>query len=443
MSADPGLPVVVFGFNRPHHFRRVLNALSRQDIERLLIFIDGPRSQADRSGVEACRALARQVDWAPKELVFSDDNHGLAGLEQNIHLVFERFPRAVFVADDCLPMPGFYAFMRLALEHYANQKQVFSIGGYQPLPPGLFDSKNQAVAAGPRFTCWGWACWRDRWEALRPDLQRYITLFDNLSHIPDIAGSDLPAMARRMAVGDIPASWDIKVAIACLHQRKIHLLASRGLVRNIGLDQSGINGSLSAVVRDLFFQNRNLNRQLPVSLDWPQVVDLDCEYAAAYRHYIFRMRNASIRRWWMRLKTLARRYLLPGGERFEDLDLLETAHLPLVKRALLSYLVYPFTIPRDDPRFIRHINIWHAIEFVRTLNQMGYRVDAMDYRDQDFSPTRSYDVFIGHAGINFEKIAARLPANTRKIYSCHRQLLEISQSSRAGSFCRSEEQASG
>jgi glycosyltransferase involved in cell wall biosynthesis len=88
----------------------------------------------------------------------------------------------------------------------------------------------------------------------------------------------------------------------------------------------------------------------------------------------------------------------------------------LTKRALLSYLTRPFSLARDDPRFLSHINIWHAVEMVRALNKLGYRVDVVGYQDLRFVPRRPYDLFIGHGGTNYERIARRLEPGTVKIY---------------------------
>lgn len=103
-------------------------------------------------------------------------------------------------------------------------------------------------------------------------------------------------------------------------------------------------------------------------------------------------------------------------KRLYDIDLRKGKYRPLGSRALLSYIVHPFSIARDDPRFLRHINIWRAQEIVRILHEMGYTLDVIDYRDTTFIPRRMYDLFIGHGGINFENIAARLADSTIKIY---------------------------
>ena len=63
--------------------------------------------------------------------------------------------------------------------------------------------------------------------------------------------------------------------------------------------------------------------------------------------------------------------------RYFDLDL-QNIGPKLGKKALLSYIVHPFSISRDDPRFFQHINVQHAQEIVRILNEMGYAVDVID-----------------------------------------------------------------
>lgn len=85
-------------------------------------------------------------------------------------------------------------------------------------------------------------------------------------------------------------------------------------------------------------------------------------------------------------------------------------------RALLSYIVHPFSISPNDPRFLRHINIWRSRKIVQVLNELGYIVDVVDYRNTKFVPHRKYEVFIGHGGINLERIVERLPDSATKIY---------------------------
>jgi hypothetical protein len=145
------LPVVVFAFNRPQKLRRIFDALRQQNIDRLVVFIDGPRSLNDQTAVKACQQIANAVDWVEKELHFSEVNFGSRNLHLHIGKVFEHYPAAVFVEDDCLPMSDFYTFMRRALERYHSETRVFSIGGYQPIAPGFFKDYPGA-SAGRRLS---------------------------------------------------------------------------------------------------------------------------------------------------------------------------------------------------------------------------------------------------------------------------------------------------
>ena len=119
---------------------------------------------------------------------------------------------------------------------------------------------------------------------------------------------------------------------------------------------------------------------------------------------------------WRLLRHTKARLSKPPPKRLYYLVLKRDETQPLTKRAVLSYIVHSFSIPRDDPRFLHHINIWRAKEIVRILNQLSYIVDVVDCKDTGFVPRKKYDLFIGHGGINFEKIVQRLPDSTVKIY---------------------------
>lgn len=84
--------------------------------------------------------------------------------------------------------------------------------------------------------------------------------------------------------------------------------------------------------------------------------------------------------------------------------------------ALLSYITYPFRLPSGDPRLKEFSNVGIARSIVRVLREMGYKVDVIEWTDNSWSPTRLYDLFIGHGGCNFQRIAHLLPSRTVKIY---------------------------
>lgn len=89
---------------------------------------------------------------------------------------------------------------------------------------------------------------------------------------------------------------------------------------------------------------------------------------------------------------------------------------PSPRRALLSYLVHPLLLPRfllDPAQFS---NQGMAREIPQVLNELGYVVDIVDYTNTDWTPRRSYDLFIGHANFNFARLADLTRPSAKIIY---------------------------
>jgi len=102
-----------------------------------------------------------------------------------------------------------------------------------------------------------------------------------------------------------------------------------------------------------------------------------------------------------------------------DLWLLESATWnPLRdKRALVSYITHAFQqFSPGDARNVQFSNIGIARSIVRILNELGYIVDVVEWSDTEFVPNKHYDLFIGHGGCNFERIARKLLPEAVSIY---------------------------
>ena len=87
-----------------------------------------------------------------------------------------------------------------------------------------------------------------------------------------------------------------------------------------------------------------------------------------------------------------------------------------IKRALVSYLTLPFRLSPDDPRNLQFSNIGIARSIVKALNHLGYTVDLVDWTNQRFLPTRKYELFLGHGGLNFKRICCSLRGDPTIIY---------------------------
>jgi hypothetical protein len=119
---------------------------------------------------------------------------------------------------------------------------------------------------------------------------------------------------------------------------------------------------------------------------------------------------ARVKNWWR-----ARRQVVPSP--LFDLgcpNLVETAGRS--KRALVSYLTKPFRLLPNDPLNLLFSNIGIARSIVQVLDDLGYIVDIVEWKDTKFIPDRHYDLFIGHGGHNFERITRNLSLRTIKIH---------------------------
>ena len=86
------------------------------------------------------------------------------------------------------------------------------------------------------------------------------------------------------------------------------------------------------------------------------------------------------------------------------------------KRALVSYLVRPLLLYNRLRTRTMFSNNGIARCIPQALNELGYVVDIISYDNIKWQPSKEYDLFIGHGGINFESISRKLLNKTVQIY---------------------------
>jgi len=85
------------------------------------------------------------------------------------------------------------------------------------------------------------------------------------------------------------------------------------------------------------------------------------------------------------------------------------------KNALVSYITAPLRMgPNYHPHKFSNPGIARSI--VKVLTQMGYVVDLIDLDCKDFKTDKVYDLFIGHAGVNWEYLSRNVAGDAVKIY---------------------------
>jgi hypothetical protein len=287
------VPVVLFAFNRPDTTRLVLDALRHQTarVDLLIAFADGARNTDEGPSVNDVRRIIREVNWAEVQLAERDQNMGCAtNIIQGLSEVFQSHSKAIILEDDVLPARCFYESMCTLLDHYEGVRHVFSVGGYPSLKPDALPDYSFDVVLSPRFSCWGWATWADRWTKVAPDLLNFRSPYTNPEDVPIYAGDDVPGTVQ--LTKERPYfSWAYSVALLSLYYGWLHALTRYYLTNNIGVS-SGIHGHAGSYLQRFFDRNNPLTEKIPNLFPPAQRQDDVC---VAIQQYITDVRRADIK----------------------------------------------------------------------------------------------------------------------------------------------------
>src|ERR1700733_2581205 len=161
-------PIILFVYNRLDTLIRCVRSLQQNPLaaeSELFIFSDHPRAEKDAHAVAAVREYIRTITGFRKVSIReAPQNMGLArSVIKGVTAIVDQYGNAIVVEDDLICSTNFLSFMNQALEYYRNNKRIFSVGGYTKPMKHL---GQQAVYFTLRASSWGWATWKDRWNAI-------------------------------------------------------------------------------------------------------------------------------------------------------------------------------------------------------------------------------------------------------------------------------------
>lgn len=275
-------PVVLFTYNRPGILQRVLKAIQSQTKlpDKLIIYSDGARVQTDE-GVLNVRKILHSIDWLETEIIERPKNFGCApNIIDGLSTVFNRHARAVILEDDVLPARHFYELMVIMLDHYIAVGQVFAVGGYPSVSKTIADYPYDVIMS-PRFSCWGWGTWADRWNRVAGALEQHQLPYSTPGEIPNHAGDDLPASILQV-INRPDFYWDIPIALHCLRNNWFHAITNYYLTNNIG-QTSGDHGQNNLKLNQFMQENKIIDEKVPRNFPSPEA---DPRVDSAVRAYL-------------------------------------------------------------------------------------------------------------------------------------------------------------
>lgn len=239
-------PIALFVYNRPAHTRRTVEALQRNNLaeqSNLVIFSDAPNSPKDTEAVNKVRDYIRHIDgFGSVTIIERDTNFGLArSIIDGVTRLCEEDGRVVVLEDDIVTSPHFLRFMNDALDMYEHEDQVLHISGSTyPIEEMSDETFFLRVPL-----CWGWATWHRAWRHFAKNID-ITSKFDRKMRA-DFDFNDSHhywGQLEENAKGSIN-TWFVYWYATLFLRNGLALFPGRSLVKNIGMDGSGMHCGVS------------------------------------------------------------------------------------------------------------------------------------------------------------------------------------------------------
>jgi hypothetical protein len=246
-------PIILFCFNRPNHFEKVLNSLKNNiDINYadITIHIDGPRNKYDSKQIIKINKIIKNnyKFFNNLKIIRRKKNHGCTGsLVKTLNNHFKKNSVVIVLEDDNLLSKYFYRYMNSSLKKYEMNEKVFEISGYR-FPIG--DNKKNHAEYYPLSIGWGWATYKRSWEKINFDkkfIKKEIYSKFKLRIIFTMFGINNYTKILNNAINEPNKGWDICWTASILLNNAYTLIPPSSFTKNIGHDNSGINSKKTSI----------------------------------------------------------------------------------------------------------------------------------------------------------------------------------------------------
>lgn len=238
--------IALLAYNRPKHLKKVIDAIVKEKIKSINIYIDGPADKKVQNNQEKIlKVLKNYKSKILINLIRQTKNNGLAFSVTNAVTSELKYNDAVILLeDDCVPLNGFFDYMIGGLKKYRFNKNVRSVCSYNNL-----DIKSESAFFLKRFNPWGWATWKDRWKKHNFEIKNTILQIKNNGSI-DSLPLDLKSYCENSEIingkQDI---WSLSWTLTHYLDNSLILYPSHSYIDNIGFDGTGVHCSTTSIFK--------------------------------------------------------------------------------------------------------------------------------------------------------------------------------------------------
>lgn len=242
-------PIVLFVYSRPLHTKKTIDSLQKNSIaaeSELIIYSDASKNEATQESVVEVRKLIKNVTGFKKVTIIERMvNWGLAAsIIDGVTATINQHGKVIVLEDDLITSPYFLTFMNEALDFYQNDKDIYSVTGFNFSStfmhfPSSFLSD---IFLNIRPMSWSWATWEKEWHGIDWDVNDFNEFISSKQKVRNFnkGGTDLSRMLEAQMNGQLD-SWYIRWCYNAFKKKKFTIYPKVSLVNNIGHDNTGVH----------------------------------------------------------------------------------------------------------------------------------------------------------------------------------------------------------
>ena len=236
-------PIIIFTYNRPHHTRKMLQALENAELAQdsdVFIFSDGAKNANAIEHVNRVRAIIAEP-WNFKKITIIERERNV-GLAQNVisgvSEIIKQYGKVIVLEDDLEISKVGLRYFNDALDTYEQEEKVMEISGY--MYPVKAADKLPETFFFRVANSWGWATWKRAWDKYNIDIDQLIADFDKdkIKRFSIDHTENFWKQVQEYKAGKIN-SWAIRWYLTLFNHDGLALYPRQSMIQNMGTDGSG------------------------------------------------------------------------------------------------------------------------------------------------------------------------------------------------------------
>lgn len=259
---DFSISIAVFGYKRPEKLDHLLSSIKSSNalplISSVQVFVDGPKNENGNQMVLETQRVALAYEGGKFSVFLSPINKGLeSSILSGVSVTFESNDAVIVLEDDLKLDEYALQYFVDCLLQFSSTKVIGAINGFCFLPT----DKGELIHLDPRPNSWGWATWKENWDAFLEHQDSRLLNEKSYGGIRSL-GHDMPRMLRAYVNGKID-SWAIQWAEFFFSRKLLCVSPRYRFCENAGHQDSQATHTKN---KNSFDQAENTQREISDSL---------------------------------------------------------------------------------------------------------------------------------------------------------------------------------